>query len=113
MKNYVKVSAIYKKLKDAQKCHTILYISGAVGFGKTSAVEYFFRKQKYEIISGKKGYLTEFLNIEDVSSSGVIFDDISWIDDGDTQRYILGFIEQNLAKKEEDQIGRASCRERV
>ncbi|NCD03643.1 MAG: hypothetical protein EOM00_11770, partial [Clostridia bacterium] len=95
-KDYIKVGAIYKKLKAAEENHQPIYISGAVGFGKTAAVSYYFRRKPHLYLSGEKGYLENRPEEAAIKQSAVVIDDISWIMDRESQEYIV-----ELAKSSE------------
>lgn len=88
MDTYVKVSGIYKKLKEAEDNQKVLYISGAAGYGKSSAVEYFYRKKAHLNLNGLEGYLKERPKPEEINQKIIIVDDISWIVDVDSREYI-------------------------
>ncbi|NCB94095.1 MAG: hypothetical protein EOM40_16270 [Clostridia bacterium] len=97
--DYTKVSAIYKKIKEAENDHRVIYISGAVGFGKTTAVKYYFRRKAYLYLSGRDGYLESRPKTETIRQNVIVIDDISWITDGESQDYI-----RNIAASEEKQV---------
>lgn len=95
MESIIKVPAIYKKLKLAEKEKIPIYIKGAVGFGKTSAVEYYYRNKSVIKINGKSGSLSEMNNINEIKKSTIIIDDISWITDINSKEYIKRLLKDN------------------
>ncbi|WP_167957552.1 LuxR C-terminal-related transcriptional regulator [Anaerosporobacter faecicola] len=96
---YIKVSAIYKKLKEAENSHRVIYISGAVGFGKTAAVGYYLRKKTYLLLSGSSGSLSEMPDMKEIAQKTIVIDDISWITDPYSKEYI-----RNIIRKSRKQI---------
>lgn len=96
---YIKVPAVYKKIKDAENEKRVIYISGAVGYGKTAAVEYYYRRKSYLLLSGVEGYLDEMPNPQNLKAEVVIFDDTSWLTDEKSKKYIIDMI-----SREEKQI---------
>lgn len=90
---YIKIPAIYKKLKTAEDSGCPLYLSAPVGYGKTSALRYYYRKKSAMWISGEKGILSEQLPPDTIKQQVVIIDDITWIMDESSQKYINELIE--------------------
>lgn len=85
---FVKVAAIFGKLKNAEEQHRNIYITGATGFGKTTAVEQYYSGSKVRFMSGADGFLQELPLIGDISENIIVIDDISWINDDRTIQYI-------------------------
>lgn len=105
---YIKVSAIYKKIRLAEEVEVPIYISGAVAYGKTAAVEYYYRKQAHFVLSGEAGYLTEMPKIEDIRQRVIVIDDISWITDDESRKYVVDLVKQRKqADKQIVLIGRS------
>ena len=93
--SYIKVSAIFNKLKKAEKENAVLYIQALGGFGKTSAVEYYYRRKPHLVLSGLDGTLDNMPEISCIKQSVVIVDDISPISDEKSQEYIRELIENS------------------
>lgn len=91
-KKYIKVPAIYKKFQLSEEMGVPIYISGSVGYGKTAAMEYYYRKQAHLVLSGEQGYLSTMPEICDIKQRVIIFDDISWITDEASKDYIIELI---------------------
>ncbi|MFA9466319.1 MAG: LuxR C-terminal-related transcriptional regulator [Velocimicrobium sp.] len=90
---YIKIPAIYKKLKAAEDSRCPLYLSAPVGYGKTSALKYYYRKKPALWLSGESGILSEKLPLDEIEQKVVIIDDITWIMDEDSRQYINALIE--------------------
>lgn len=89
---YVKVAAIYRKLKDSEDRKCPIYISGAVGFGKTSAVEYYYRRKAHLVLSGDNGSLEHMPEPSSISKDVVVIDGVSWITDSNSMNYIIDLL---------------------
>lgn len=90
--NYIKVQAIYRKLKEAENSDRTIYLSGAVGFGKTAAVSYFYRRKPHFVLSGAQGYLPDMPKPSDITPQIVVIDDISWITEQQSRDYIKDLV---------------------
>ncbi|MDK2808121.1 MAG: LuxR family transcriptional regulator, maltose regulon positive regulatory protein [Clostridiales bacterium] len=91
---YIKIPAIFKKLKKAEETKCPLYLSAPVGYGKTSALKYYYRKQSALWLSGQAGILSLKLPVNEIEAQTVIIDDITWITEEDSRRYINELIER-------------------
>lgn len=91
-KPYIKINRIFKKLKIAELEHLCLYIHAPTGFGKTAAVQYYYRNKKVYYLSGEKGFLLEKREVESIEEDVIVIDDISWITDSPSQEYIRKLI---------------------
>lgn len=91
---YIKVPAIYKKLKTAEETGRHLYLSAPVGYGKTAALRYYYRKTAVKWLSGEQGVLSELAKPDNIRQSVVIIDDITWISDDNSKKYIIDLIDQ-------------------
>ncbi|MDD3278826.1 MAG: LuxR C-terminal-related transcriptional regulator [Lachnospiraceae bacterium] len=103
---YIKIPAIFQMLKKAEKEGAILYIHALGGFGKTAAVEYYFRRKPHLVLRGGycNGMLDSMPDIQDIKQPVVIVDDIAPITDEKSQKYIRDLIEN--ADKQLVLIGR-------
>jgi LuxR family maltose regulon positive regulatory protein len=90
---YIKIPAIYKKIKTAEESGCPLYLSAPVGYGKTVALRYYYRKKPALWLSGETGMLSEQPAQESIKQQVVIIDDITWIIDESSQKYINELIE--------------------
>lgn len=96
-KDIIKVPMIYKKFQMAEEMAVPIYISGAVGFGKTTAMEYFYRKQAHLVLSGELGYFPEMPEISTIKQRVIVFDDLSWLTDEVSKQYVTDIIEKRKA----------------
>ena len=91
---YIKINAIYQKIKQAVADQSCIYIHAPVGTGKTAAVRYYFRDCKCRWLSGKLGFLPDRPDVSQVEEPVIIIDDISWLTDAASQQYICQMVEQ-------------------
>lgn len=91
---YIKIPAIYKKIRESEESGYPLYLSAPVGYGKTSALQYYYRKKSALWLSGEAGRLSGQPLSDTISQKTVIIDDISWITEESSQIYINELIER-------------------
>lgn len=89
---YLKIDAIYNKLKKAEEENRILFVSAPCGYGKSAAFEYYYRRKSYFKTSGRSGILNEMPSIESIRQSVVLFDDICFLTDERSKQYVLDMI---------------------
>lgn len=89
---YIKISAIYKKLKQAEDEGRSIYLSAPVGFGKTSAIEYYYRRKACLMLNGRSGELSDMPDVQRIQYHNIIIDDISWITEQASKEYIRDLI---------------------
>ncbi|MGN0437301.1 MAG: LuxR C-terminal-related transcriptional regulator [Lachnospiraceae bacterium] len=107
-KKYIKVPAIYKKFQLSEEMGVPIYISGSVGYGKTAAMEYYYRKQAHLVLSGEPGFFSSMPKLSDIKQRVIVFDDISWITDEVSRNYIIEVIRnRKLFDKQIVLIGRS------
>jgi LuxR family maltose regulon positive regulatory protein len=86
---YIKVGNIQNKLKSAARSGRPLYIYGSVGMGKTTAVDYYLRRRKSRKFKGSSGFYKNIPEIDSISEDIIVFDDISNINDYETEEFII------------------------
>lgn len=85
---YIKINAVHKKIRTAEEEHRSLYLHAPVGYGKSAAVEYYYRKKSICLLTGRRGFLPEMPDPGKVKEDVIVVDDISWITDFDSQEYV-------------------------
>src|SRR5574344_3136097 len=93
-KKYIKIAGIYKKIRKAESEQKTIYISGPVGYGKTTSVENYFSKKDHIILNGSEGFINMTPELSTLDGKVVIIDDISWIVSQDSIQYILDLVNQ-------------------
>ena len=96
---YIKINAVYQKLKQAELDETTIYVHAPVGVGKTAAVRYFYRNHEKECVwlTGKEDHLQKLPTLQELADSHkkvLIIDDISWIEAEESRKYILAMVKQ-------------------
>lgn len=89
---YIKAGTALHKIRQAYRNGTPLYISGSAGMGKTAAVRYFLRKQKYTRISGLTSELDHEPSAEELSGQTLVIDDLSNVTDLTSREYVQAIL---------------------
>ena len=85
---YIKVAKVYEKLKKAEEfCAPVLMTAG-VGWGKSAAAEYYYRRKKPLILFCKNGKIQEKPDIQSFRGSVVIIEDMQWLSDEEDISYL-------------------------
>ncbi len=85
---YIKIPAVYRKLKIAEEEDRTLYISGVGGVGKTAAVRYFYRKKNVLWLNCECGILSQMLLPDSIRQRTVVIDDLSSLSDEIGREYV-------------------------
>lgn len=73
---YIKIPKVYTKLKKAEELFAPVIMTAATGWGKSAAVEYFYRRKKYLTLYCKDGNLTQMPSPDTFRSNVVIIEDM-------------------------------------
>jgi|GEM_PF-836443 len=92
-KVYIKRTEAISKMKEAEESFRPVFISAHAGWGKTALIDYYFRNRSILRLSCESGALNEMPEIDKIRPGVVVVDDVSWIDDGDSELYIRKLIE--------------------
>lgn len=90
---YIKINRIYKKLSQAENEHLSIYVHAPSGYGKTVAVQYYYRNEPVFWLSGKEEYLKHMPEPNRISERTIIVDDISWLTDSGSIAYVCRLLE--------------------
>ena len=85
---YIKINAVYEKLKKAETDFRPVVLMAPTGFGKTAAVKYYYRRKTALWLTCKSGSLNEKPEISKIRQSIVVIDDVQWMDDEESIAYI-------------------------
>lgn len=85
---YMKAVTALRKIRQMYRSGTPIYISGSAGMGKTAAVNYFLRNQKYIRISGFSSALDREPSEEELEDQTLVIDDLSNITDLTSREYV-------------------------
>ena len=92
--DYIKLPAVIEKLKSAESKFLPVWISAPTGYGKTSAIKDYYAFKSMLCISGKNGMLDQRPEFSKIRQSVVFVDDVSFVADQNSQRYILSLLNQ-------------------
>lgn len=90
--NYIKILAVTEKLRTAEKQFRPVFISAPVGYGKTAAVLDFYNRRSILVLSGISGTLSDMPEISAVRQGVVLIDDVSFIEDKQSEEYIKSLL---------------------
>ncbi|MCR5031460.1 MAG: LuxR C-terminal-related transcriptional regulator [Lachnospiraceae bacterium] len=85
---YIKVPTVFDKLKNAEATFSPVILMAATGWGKTAAVEYYYRRKKPLILYCKDGQLTRMPAPDSFRESIVIIEDMHLLHDEDSVAYL-------------------------
>ena len=78
---YIRIPAVYEKLKKAEETYRPVLISAPCGQGKTAALMYYYRRKNPLVISCHSGSIRDFPDISSIRQSIVILDDLHLLHD--------------------------------
>lgn len=85
---YIKIPKVYEKLKKAESFYAPVLITAPLGYGKTAAVNYYYRRKHPLIIPCKEGELTEMPDISSIRANVIIIEDMQQLTEEDSIRYL-------------------------
>ena len=91
----IKVPAAYTALKQAEQSFRPVMMLASAGWGKTSAVKYYYRNRAVLWLSGLQGKLDSMPDPASVRQGVMVIDDVSYIDDIPSEQYILELLRKN------------------
>lgn len=91
----IKVPAAYTALKRAEQSFRPVMMLASAGWGKTSAVKYYYRNRAVLWLSGLQGKLDSMPDLASARQGVVVIDDVSYIDDIPSEQYILELLRKN------------------
>lgn len=87
--SYIRVPAVWDKLREAEESFRPVLMLANAGYGKTSAVNYYYRKRSVLRLSGLSGALDAMPAPEGIRQGVIIADNISWITDRASEQYLI------------------------
>ncbi|MBR1476621.1 MAG: hypothetical protein IJ608_01510 [Lachnospiraceae bacterium] len=85
---YIKVPRVYDKLKKAEAVFSPVIMTAANGWGKTAAVDYYYRRKSPLILHCKDGNICEMSSFQDFRGSVVIIEDMQWLTEDESVRFL-------------------------
>ena len=92
--NYIKLPGVFEKLKKAEETYSPVIMTAAHGFGKSAAVNYYYRRKNPLIIRCGRpdGKLSEMPDIGSIRSNVVIIENMQWLTDEAGIQYLKGLL---------------------
>lgn len=91
---FIKVPALFQKLKQAEEEHCLLYIKALGGYGKSTAVQHYLRNKPHLTISGVKGFFDTMPPPDTIRQPVVVIDDISFLKEEESRNYLVTLLKQ-------------------
>lgn len=86
---YIRIPAVWDKLREAEENFRPVLMLANAGYGKTSAVNYYYRKRSVRRLSGLSGALDAMPAPEGIRQGVIIVDNVSWITDHASEQYLI------------------------
>lgn len=86
---YIKIGTIQSLIAQADEENRPLYITAPIGWGKTAAVEYFYRRVSHITIDCASGEIEQKTAPNKIRPRVVIFDNVSYLQDEASKKYVL------------------------
>ena len=85
---YIRIPSAQKKLKLADAEGLPVYVSAPTGWGKTVLLRNYYQRRSAIFLSGINGRLSDTPDPKSNSENVFIIDDINWITDEESKRYV-------------------------
>ena len=89
---YIRIPKVYEKLKKAEEFYSPVIMTAASGWGKSAAIEYYYRRKKPLILYCKNGKLNEEPAPGAFRSSLIIIEDMQWLYDEESIAYVRSIL---------------------
>ncbi|SDB31601.1 response regulator transcription factor [Eubacterium oxidoreducens] len=85
---YIKVPKVYEKLKKAEELYLPVFISAATCWGKSAAVEYYYRRKATRILRCINGAINEMPTVGKIRENIVVIEDMQWLSQEESVQYL-------------------------
>ncbi len=85
---YIKIPKVYDKLKKAEELFSPVIMTAGTGWGKSAAVEYYYRRKATLTLTCRNGNITEMPSPDSFRISVVIIEDMQWLSEEESVRYL-------------------------
>lgn len=85
---YIRVPKVCEKLKKAEDLNLPVAMTAATGWGKSAAVEYYYRRKAVLTIKCRNGTLESKPGINNIRQTVVVIEDMQWLSDENDYNYI-------------------------
>ncbi len=86
--DYIKIPAVYNKLKKAEETFSPVIMTAAYGWGKSAAIGYYYRRKKTEILFCEDGRITRRPPISSIRANIIIIEDLQWLKEQESIQYL-------------------------
>ncbi|MCR5251342.1 MAG: LuxR C-terminal-related transcriptional regulator [Lachnospiraceae bacterium] len=86
--DYIKIPRAFQKLKKAEDLFVPVILTASAGYGKTAAVNYYYRRKKTITLHCRDGRLDEMPPQESIRATVVIIEDMQFLSDQESVDYI-------------------------
>ena len=97
--DYIKIPAVTEKLKLAEAKFAPVWLSAPTGYGKTAAVNDYYAFKSILCLTGINGRLNQMPEFSKIRQSTVFIDDVSFITDCDSRRYISDLLCEKVYRR--------------
>ena len=92
--SYISVPKVYKKLKKAESLFIPVIMMAPTGWGKSAAIENYYKRKNYLTLYCKDGRLDDKPDIWEIRQSVVVIEDAQWLLDEDDYSYVKELIRE-------------------
>ena len=89
---YIKVPKVYEKLKKAEDFFVPVIMTAATGWGKSAAVEYYYRRKAPVVLACRGGNITKMPSPDLFRGHVVVIEDMQWLFEEESIRYLRGLL---------------------
>ena len=90
---YIRVPAVWDKLRTAEKTFRPVLMLAQAGYGKTTAVDHYYRRRPALRLSALSGVLDFMPEPDRIRQGVIIVDNLSWLTDSESEAYLLRLME--------------------
>ncbi|MCR5202477.1 MAG: LuxR C-terminal-related transcriptional regulator [Lachnospiraceae bacterium] len=92
--SYIKVPKVYKKLKKAEDSFLPVIMTAPTGWGKSAAIEYYYRRKSTLTLYCKDGKILDKPDIKDIRRTVVIIEDVHLLCGGEDFGYLRKLLKE-------------------
>ena len=85
---YIKVPKVFEKLKKAEELYSPVIMMAGNGYGKSAAVDYFYRRKNPVVLRCKDGEILETPDVESIRGNVFIVEDMQWLSEEESINYL-------------------------
>ncbi|MCR4745625.1 MAG: LuxR C-terminal-related transcriptional regulator [Lachnospiraceae bacterium] len=86
--DYIKLPRLYEKLRKAESFYSPVIMTAATGWGKSAAVQYYYRRKKTFLLRCREGKLDRMPDLSSIRENIIIVEDMQWLSEKDSIDYL-------------------------